>query len=308
MKTMQCNSMRSQPLLIPAQAPQPQPQAGQLLIRVHAAGVTSPELDWYPTTHTQSGQPRPNAVPGHEFSGTVAALGPNAQGFEVGQAVYGMNDWFADGATAEFCLATPGSITAKPASLSHEEAATVPISALTAWQGLLDRAKIQPGESVLIQGGAGAVGIFAVQLAHLHGACILATASAGKLDFLKQLGADQAIDYRSSRLEDEISKVDIVFDTVGGETLEHSWNLLKPGGRMVTIASDSGASTDPRIKDAFFIVEPKQDQLAAIARLIDSGKLRTFVNAVVPLDRAAEAYNGAARDRSRPGKMVVSVS
>ena len=166
-------------------------------------------------------------MPGHEFSGVVAAVGGEADGFKVGDEIYGMNDWFADGATAEFCLTQPQNVALKPKSLSHELTATVPIGALTAWQGLLDRAKILAGERVLIHGGAGAVGLFAVQLAHLHGAHVIATASAENAELVKQLGADQVIDYKASRFEDEVRNVDVVFDAVGGETLERSWGVLE---------------------------------------------------------------------------------
>src|SRR5271169_5495674 len=152
MRAMQVNNSTQGPALIATVVPRPRPGEGELLIRVCAAGVTPTELLWYPTTQKKDGTPRKGAVPGHEFSGVVAELGKNINGFEVGQEIYGFNDWFADGATAEFCLTTPQSIAGKPATLTHEAAATVPIGALTAWQGLLERAKIQPGERVLIQG------------------------------------------------------------------------------------------------------------------------------------------------------------
>jgi len=307
-RAMRINSAGSSPILIAADIPQPQPQAGEAQIRVQAAGVIVTELGWYPTSHTKTGEARPGAVPSHEFSGVVAALGDDATDFEVGQQIYGMNDWFADGALAELCLTRPENIAAKPATLTAEAAASVPISALTACQGLLDRAKIQPGERVLIQGGAGAVGIFAVQLARLHGAHVIATASAQDMEFVKQLGADEAIDYQESRFEDKTGKVEVVFDTVGGETLDRSWRVLKTGGRMVTIASEYEEHAEQRVKDAFFIVEPSHKQLAAVAELLDSGKLRTFVKAIVPIDRAADAYNGSLRSNRTPGKIVVSVS
>ena len=236
---MQVNNSTQGPALIAAELPQPQPGEGELLIRVRAAGVTPTELRWYPTTQTKDGRPRKGAVPGHEFSGVIAGLGKNSNGFQVGQEVYGFNDWFAEGATAEFCLTRPESIAGKPATLTHEAAATVPIGALTAWQGLLERAKIQPGERVLVHGAAGSVGIFAVQLAHLHGAHVIATASAPNLKIVAELGADEVIDYRKSRFEDRTQKVDVVFDGVGGETLDRSWSMLKPGGRLITIAAGS---------------------------------------------------------------------
>src|SRR5947209_2929048 len=134
MKALQVNNTTPGAALIASELPPPQPGQGELLISVRAAGVTPTELGWYPTTHTKEGTPRKGAVPGHEFSGLVAALGKNTNGFQVGQEIYGMNDWFADGATAEFCVTTPQSIAAKPAALTHEAAATVPIGALTAWQ------------------------------------------------------------------------------------------------------------------------------------------------------------------------------
>ena len=301
MRVMQVNQSTQGPTLIAAELPQPQPAAGEVLIRVRAAGVTPTELGWYPTTHAKDGTPRNGAVPGHEFSGEIAALGENASGFEVGQQVYGLNDWFANGATAEFCVTQPSSIAPKPATLTHEEAATLPIGALTAWQGLLERTKIQRGERVLVHGAAGAVGIFAVQLARLHGARVIATASSGNLKLLAELGAAEVIDYKASRFEEQTQKVDVVFDGVGGETLDRSWGMLKPGGRLVTIV-------DQRNKDAFFIVEPNQKQLVEVGKLLDTGRMKTFVGAVVPLVEASNAYSGAIAKTGTRGKVVVAIT
>jgi NADPH:quinone reductase-like Zn-dependent oxidoreductase len=308
MKAMRVNNAQQGPLLIEAALTQPQPGDGELLIRVRAAGVTPTELLWYPTTHTKEGGPRTDAVPGHEFSGVIAALGKDANGFNVGDEIYGMNDWFADGATAEFCLTKSKNIALKPKTLTHEFAATVPIGALTAWQGLFDRAKMQAGERLLIHGAAGGVGLFAIQLAHLHGVYVIATASARNTGFVKQLGADEVIDYKASRFENQIQKVDIVFDAVGGETLDRSWGVLKPGGRLVTIAADSEGTTDKRVKDAFFIVEADQKQLVEVARLIDAGTIKAFVSAVVPLEEAAVAYGKAVRDTRGYGKVAITVA
>jgi len=257
----QVNNVKQGALLIPVEMPRPEPGPDEVLIHVHATGVTPTELVWYTTTHTEEGAARTGAVPGHEFSGTVAALGANVRTFEVGDEVYGMNDWFAAGATAEFCVTLPRNIAKKPATLNYEAAATVPIASLTAWQGLLEKARLQPGERVLVQGGAGAVGLFAVQLAHLGGAYVIATVAGRDIEFVKQLGADEAIDYAGTPFEGLGQEVDVVFDSVGGDTLERSWSVLKSGGRMVTIAADSEAATDQRVKDAFFIVEPNQKQL-----------------------------------------------
>jgi NADPH:quinone reductase-like Zn-dependent oxidoreductase len=213
-----------------------------------------------------------------------------------------MNDWFADGAIAEFCKTKPASIAAKPFSLSHTEAASTPIGSLTAWQGLHSQAKLRKGERVLIHGGAGAVGLFAVQLAKLQGAYVIATASAANIDFVKQLGADEVINYRERRFE-EAGRIDVIFDTVGGATLERSWNVLASDGRLVTIAADAESSSDPRVKKAFFIVEANGEQLAYISGLFDSGMLKAFVKAELPLEEADRAFTGPVA--GSPGKLVI---
>jgi NADPH:quinone reductase-like Zn-dependent oxidoreductase len=276
------------------------------LIRVHAAGVTSTELLWQPTTHTRSGENRRHAIPGHEFSGTIAAVGPGANGV-VGQEVFGMNDWYAQGATAEFCCAPPSAITPKPTRLPHVEAASVPIAALTAWQGLFDRAQLQAGERVLIHGGAGAVGVFAIQLACQRGAHVVTTASGHDRDFLLRLGAQQMIDYHTERFEDVAKNVDVVFDAVGGSTLQRSWGVLGPDGRLVTIVSTVQSADDERTKQALFFVEPNRRQFCDIAAMLDGGQLRPVVSAVLPFAQAAMAYAREPVRNRRPGKTVVTV-
>ena len=290
-----------------AEVAAPKPSPGQVLIKVHAAGVTPTELLWYPTTHRENGEPRLHAIPGHEFSGSIAAMGEGASGFAPGDEVYGMNDWYDEGATAEYCVTVPSSIARKPRSLTHVEAASVPISALTAWQGLFDQAKIQPGERVLVQGGAGGVGLFVVQLAHRHGAYVIATASHEGMSLVRSLGAAEVIDYRASRFEEGLALVDVVFDTVGGMIRKRSAAVLKPNGRMVSVAAEGETSTDPQATKPDFIVEPNQAQLAEVARMIDEGELRTFVKGVVPFKDAALAYTGAVPAESAAGKFVVAV-
>ena len=293
--------------LVEREIPVPEPGANEILVRVHAAGVTPTEIEWYPTTHTKADAVRRDPVPGHEFSGVVSAVGTEAKGFQVGDAVYGMSDWFADGATAEYCLTQPVYIAAKPSRLSHAEAAAVPIGALTAWQGLYERAKLKAGERVLIHGGSGAVGVFAIQLARRVGAQVFTTASARNAEFLAQLGADHVIDYKSERFEEVVGKVDVVFDAVGGEMLHRSWDVLTPAGRVVTIASNSEGAQDERTKAAFFIVEPKQVQLVEIAKLLDRGELKVFVDGVIPPAQASAAYFGELPRQSGRGKVVVQV-
>jgi len=288
-----------------AEAVQPAAGAGEVLIHVAAAGLTPSELSWDPTIHQRTGKPRTGAIPGHEFSGVVAAVGESVGHLAVGHMVFGMNDWYSDGAMADYCTAPLFALAPKPSSLSLTEAASVPISALTAWQGLFDRAKLHRGESILIHGGAGSVGMFAIQLAHLFGAHVTTTASDRDHDFVRHIGAKTVIDYRRSKFEDVARDMDVVFDTVGSETLARSWSVLKPGGRMVTIVGEGAA--DPRVKDAFFIVKPDQKQLVEIAHLFDAGKLHAAVDSVVPLEAAPDVFAGKVRRQGR-GKIVVSTA
>lgn len=308
MKVMRLADSGNSPKLVEATLPDPVPASGQVVVRVSAAGVTPTELAWYPTTHDPSGAPRTGAVPAHEFSGSVAAVGPNVYDFTLGQSVFGMNDWFAQGAVAELCLTDAASIAPSPITLTPTQAASVPIGALTAWQGLFEHGHLHPGDRVLIHGAAGSVGHFAVQIAHLHGAHVIATASRHNFDLVRQLGADEIIDYHSTRFEQAVTEpVDIVFDTVGGDTLLRSLSLVKPGRYAVTIAADKESSEDPRVQHAFFIVKPNQRQLMEIAALIDTGKLRTLIDAVVPFAEAEAAYSGKVAGRNGHGKLVIAV-
>src|SRR5262245_26094782 len=242
--------------LVYEEAQQPHPQAGEVLVRVHAAAVTPTELLWVPTWKTRTGEDRPfPIILGHEFSGVIAALGAGVTDWAEGDAVYGLNDWFENGAQAEYCVAPAVPLAPKPRLLDHVQAAVVPISALTAWQALFERANLQTGQRVLIHGAAGSVGSFAVQLARWCGGHVTGTASAQNLDFVRVLGAHEVIDYRATRFEDIVHDMDVVFDTVGGETLQRSWGVLKSGGTLVTIAAQSEGAQDPAIRDAFFIVE-----------------------------------------------------
>src|SRR5215471_17509309 len=280
------------------EAPQPHPGEGEVLVRVHAAGVIHTELSWVPTWTTRAGEPRPlPVIPGHEFSGEIAALGAEVRDVGVGDLVYGLNDWYRDGASAEYCVARVADFARKPSSVDHVHAAATPISALTAWQGLVERAGLAAGQRVLIHGAAGGVGTLAVQLARWRGARVIGTASAANLDFVRSLGADEVIDYRAERFED------VAFDTVGGETLERSWGVLKHGGRLVTVAASGEQTTDERVRAAYFIVEPSRTQLAEIARLIEGGALRPAVGAVFPLAEARQAY----QHKPVRGKVVLSV-
>jgi NADPH:quinone reductase-like Zn-dependent oxidoreductase len=285
-------------------APAPRPGEGEVLVRVHAAGVIPTELSWVPTWTMRTGEPRPlPVIPGHEFSGEIAALGAGVKDVGVGDLVYGLNDWYRDGAQAEYCVARVADFATKPDSIDHVHAAATPISALTAWQGLIERGRLLTGERVLIHGAAGGVGAFAVQLARWRGARVTGTASKANLDLVRGLGADEVIDYQATRFEDVVRDIDVVFDTVGGETLARSWGVLKPGGRLVTIAASGEGTADERTRAAFFIVEPSRSQLEEIAWLIDSGAIRPIVGSVFPLAEAPQAY----QHKPAYGKTVLQV-
>jgi NADPH:quinone reductase-like Zn-dependent oxidoreductase len=294
--------------LVIGDVPRPQPGQGEVLVRVHATAVTPTEFSWSPTFNTSTGGPRSfPIILSHEFSGVVEELGEAAEDFKIGDVVYGMNDWFSNGAQAEFCTAPATSVARVPASLDLNKAATVPISALTAWQGLFERCQLNAGERVLVHGGAGGVGVFAVQLAKWRGAHVIATASGRNLDFVRDLGADEVIDYRSTRFERVVREIDVVFDAVGGETLARSWDLLRSDGRLATIAAGSESLKEPRVQEAFFIVEPNQAQLAEVAALLSADKLRAFVEAVFPLEQVREAYEVGRRGGHR-GKVIIQIS
>jgi len=305
MRAVQIIRVQPEPMLAEADVPVPAPRDGEVLIRVHAAGVTPTELLWSPTTQNKDGSPRNRAIPGHEFSGVVAALGKEIKDFSIGDEVFGMNDWFVDGATADYCTAPATSLAHKPKCLTHAEAAAVPIGALTAWQGLNDHAKLQAWERILVHGGAGAVGTFCIQLARHRGAKVIATASTRNVGFVSRIGADQVIDYAMDAFDRIVRGVDVVFDTVGGETLRRSWSVLKPGGRLVTVAADSENTNDAREKKAFFIVEPNHKQLAEIGEMLESGQLRVFVDEEVPFSSAAAAYNRETKRSLGYGKTVI---
>jgi NADPH:quinone reductase-like Zn-dependent oxidoreductase len=283
----------------------PKPGPGEVLIRVHATAVTTGELEWYPTWHTPEGAPRVHPVPGHEFSGVIEEVASNTEGLKKGDAVYGLNSWFSDGAAAEYCLTTPAEIAPKPETIDHVQAAVVPISGLTAWQALFEHGKLTARQKVLIHGGAGGVGSFAIQLAVWKGAFVATTVSEPNIGFAQSLGASEVIDYRKTKFEERVRDADLVLDLVGGDTFRRSLSAIKEGGKVVTVATSSESADDPKVKAAFFIVEPSREQLTELARLLDAGVLRSIVSEVVPIATAAEAF--LVSKKAAPGKVVLRV-
>lgn len=307
MKAAYLNRKAGAEALIVGDLAKPFPKAGEVLVRVHAAAITSSELEWYPTFHLASGEARPfPIVLGHEFSGVIEGLGADVRSFQVGDEVCGLNDWFANGAQAEFVVAPVAMLAHKPAVLDHAHAAAVPISALTAWQALFEKTRLQRGERVLIHGAAGGVGQFAVQMAKELGAHVIATASGASRVFVQLLGADAVIDYHTERFDEVVRDIDVVFDGVGGETLRRSWRVLRQGGRLVTIAAPSAGSAEPRVHDAFLLVRADGTQLAEIARRLDARELHVRIAGAFPLEQVHQAWRPAFSG-SRQGKTVLRI-
>jgi NADPH:quinone reductase-like Zn-dependent oxidoreductase len=229
--------------------------------------------------------------------------------FRPGDAVYGLADFPRDGAAAEFVAVRAANLASKPRSIGHTKAASLPLSALTAWQALFVHGELVAGQSVLIHAGAGGVGSLAVQLARSRGVRVFATASARDVAFVQSLGADVVIDYRAERFEEVARDVDMVFDTVGGETQERSLRVLRKGGVLVSVVArlPPGVAEQHGVRSVYFIVEGDRAQLDQIAALVDEGQLKPIIAEVFPLARAREAFEFGARSHA-PGKIVLEVT
>lgn len=308
MKAVRLHGRGGPAQLVYEDAPQPQPGPGEALARVGASGVIANELKWDETYQTVTGAPRLFPIPGHDLSGVVVAVGPDVTGVATGDAVYALIAFGRDGADADYVIALPSELAPRPRTLDDTQAGAVPLSALTAWQALFVHGGLSAGQTALIHGAAGGVGVFATQLARWRGAHVLTTASARDADFLRELGADEVIDYATTRFEEVVHDADVVFDTVGGDTLARSWRVVKPGGALVSVVSPlSGPPLRDDIRYVYFIVEPSGAQLREIGALIDAGQLRPIVDQVFPLAQARQAYEAAATGHPR-GKIVITVS
>ena len=286
----------------------PKAGAGQLLVHVKAAGVGP--WDALIREGKSAVSPAPPLILGSDLSGTVAEVGPGVSGFKVGDDVYGSTNEGFVGAYAEYAVASAGMMAPKPRKLNYLEAASAPVVAVTAWQMLFDYAHAQAGQTVLIHGGAGNVGAYAVQLAREAKLNVIATASANDINYVRGLGANTVLDYHGGRFEDSAHAVDIVIDTVGGTTQERSFRVLKPGGILVSVVSPVSEETAKkyRVKAVFFYVEVTTDRLKHITELFDSGKIVPSVGTVLPLSQARTAHDmlaGAPHDR---GKIVLKMA
>lgn len=291
-------------------APRPVPGEGELLVEVRSASITSGELAWDATWTDRfdgGGEPRVPVIPSKEVSGVVAGLGPATSGRTVGDEVYGLIPFLLDGAAAEYTVVPEAVLALKPPGLSHDEAAALPLAGLTAWQGLLRHGGLRSGDHVLVHGGAGGVGSFVVQIAAALGATVTATAAARDAGFVRELGAPEVLDYAADRFEDHLKDVDLVFDTVGGDTQRRSWQVLRSGGVLVSIVSPPGQEQPSTARGVFFVVEPDRAGLEELTALVRAGRLRPSVDRVVPLAETAAAYAALEREHRR-GKIVLKVS
>jgi NADPH:quinone reductase-like Zn-dependent oxidoreductase len=270
--------------------PRPDPGPGEVLVKVRAAGV-GPWDGWIRAGRSALPQPLPLTL-GSDLSGDIQAVGPDVSDLCVGDQVYGVTDPRFIGAYAEYALASAAMIARKPTSLTYIEAASVPVIAVTAWQGLFDQALLTAGQTVVIHGAAGNVGAYAVQLAHSAGIRTVATAAADEVAFVRELGADTVIDFRTQRFEDEARDVDAVLDLVGGDTQRRSFVVLRRGGKLISAVSppDQDLAKSHGVDATFFLVSVASRHLTEIAHLIDSGRLRTRVGTVLPLADAREAH------------------
>src|SRR3954471_7091696 len=284
MKAVRIHSFGGPEVLTIDELPVPEPGEGEVLIKVQAGSVNPVDYK------IRSGEFKPDGVQppltlGRDVSGVVEAVGRGVRGVKAGDEVYAMLDR-GHGGYAEYALAKADGVAAKPKAIDHLHAAGVPLAATTAWQGLFDHGKLKAGERVLIHGAGGGVGHFAVQFAKDRGAHVIATASAEDHALLRQLGADEVIDYKKERFEDRARDIDLVFDLIAGETQQRSWSVLKDGGRIIsTLQPPSRAEAEKHhARGEVFMATPNRDELMEIGRLIDQGKVSVSVQQILPLD------------------------
>jgi NADPH:quinone reductase-like Zn-dependent oxidoreductase len=282
--------------------PDPQAAIGDALVRVHASGFVPTELTW-PSTWTDRGRrERTPSIPGHELAGVVTALGYGATGLSVGQRVFGLADWYRDGTLAEYVAVEARNLAPLPGDVDFAIGASLPISGLTAWQGLLEHGRLRSGQTVLAHGAAGAVGSMVTQLAREFGAYVIGTGRAADRQKILDFGAQEFVDLDNEAIED-IGAVDLVFDVIGGDIGRRSAGLVRAGGALVSIVGP--VEVRPREGTAIdFVVEADRAQLGEVVQRIRDGRLRTNVGTVSALDDAVAAFNSPGR---RAGKTIIRV-
>jgi len=308
MKVVRIHEYGNTDVLAYEDAPLPSITSNDVLVRVVAASVNP--VDWKIREgylRQVISHPLPLTL-GWDVSGVVEAVGAGVSRFKVGDTVFSRPDIKRNGTYAEYVAIQEDEIAHKPKTVSHVESASLPLAGITAWEALYTTAQLTAKQRVLIHAGSGGVGSLAVQLAKIRGAFVIATTSARNRDFVKSLGADEVIDYRSQRFEKVVNDVDVVFDTIGGEVQESSWSVVKPGGILVSIVSppsDERAMAQG-VRSAFVFIEPNADILAQLAELVDKGSLRSIVGAEFALADIAKAHAFSQTGRA-VGKIVLYV-
>jgi len=282
--------------------PDPQAAINDVVVRVHAAAITGDELSWPATWTDRAGRSRIPSVPGHEVAGVVTSLGYGTTGLFVGQRVFGLTDWYRNGALAEYVSVEARNLAPLPADVGFTEGAALVMPGLTAWQGLFNHGRLQAGQSVLVHGAAGIVGSMASQFAREAGAYVIGTGRAAHRQAALDFGTHQFVDLENDKVED-IGQVDLVFDVFGGDTAKRSAGLIRSGGIFVSIAGPlEAAPTGVQVID--FVVEADRSQLAEIVQRVRNGRLRTNIGDVVSLDNAIAALSSTTH---RKGKTIIRV-
>ena len=282
--------------------PEPQAAINDVVVRVHASGFVPTELTWPSTWTDRLDRNRTPSIPGHELAGVVTALGYGTSGLSVGQRVLGLADWYRDGTVAEYAAVEARNLAPLPGDVDFTAGASLPISGLTAWQGLFDHGRLQAGQRVIAHGAAGAVGSMVTQLAREFGAYVIGTGRAADRQPALDFGANEFVDLANEALED-IGQVDLVFDLIGGDIGKRSARLIRAGGTLVSIVGPSEARPANGLA-VDFVVEADRAQLGEIVRRVRDGRLRTNIGAVAPLADAVAAFNPTERIK---GKTIIRV-
>jgi NADPH:quinone reductase-like Zn-dependent oxidoreductase len=282
--------------------PEPRAAINDVVVQVHASGFVPTELAWPSTWTDRLNRDRTPSIPGHDLAGVVTALGYGTTGLSVGQRVFGITDWYRDGTLAEYVAVEARNLAALPGDVGFTVGASLPISGLTAWQGLFEHGRLQAGQSVLVHGAAGAVGSIATQLAREFGAHVIGTGRAADRHTALDFGAQQFVDLGHDTLED-VGEVDLVFDVIGGDIGKRSARLIRAGGTLVSIVGPPEARpADGRVVD--FVVESDRTQLSQIVRRVRDGRLRTNIGSISTLDDALAALNRTERHK---GKAIIRI-
>ena len=281
---------------------EPQPAINDVVVQIHASGFVPTEMEWPSTWTDRRDHDRTPSIPGHELAGVVAALGYGTTGLSVGQRVFGLADWYRDGTLAEYVAIEARNLAPLPGDVDFTVGASLPISGLTAWQGLFQHGRLQAGQSVLAHGAAGAVGTMVMQLALEFGAYVIGTGRAADRQKVLDFGAQEFVDLDNDTLED-VGRIDLVFDAIGGDIQKRSMGLIRAGGTLVSVVGPA----ETRLADGLavdFVVESDRAQLSEIVQRVRDGRLRTNIGNVSTLDDAVAALNPTERRR---GKTVIRI-